>query len=613
MRPQRLSRGPGWTAVLILVCTTAHAADWPKWRGPNADGISRETGLLKEWPADGPKVVWAVETVGEGYSTVSVVGERVYTQGNVAGIEKTLALSAADGRVLWAVQPEPVRAAGRARIEDALKRGDKNGDGKLEEAEALAILGWDVNQADKPTDGDAEAMAGERTRRLLAGLDKNADEVLTRDEAGTGLGRVFTDIDREEEGVDVEALAKQRTEALFKAFDKDGDGTLVAEEYRATWLGQAVWRIDSRPQGARRGDGTLTAAEVGNYLRRRERGRDGKLTEEELRSFYIKTFPNRDGLYTAAELEAMFGGYRHSIGNGPRGAPTVHEGRVYVEGGAGDVACLEAATGKTIWHVSLTRDLGGQVPNWGFSESPLVEGDMVIVTPGGDGGMVAALNKDTGEVIWRSKDVTGPAEYSSPVVAEIGGVRQIVQFGKENVFGLTVDKGQPLWTYRHQKAARNINITTPIIANDHVLVSSAYDNGTGLAKITTADGKQTAEEVYFEKRLENHHGGIVKVGDHIYGTNNRGLVCMEFLSGKIVWQDRGVGKGSLTVADGMLYVVSEKYQVALAEATPEGYREHGRFKIKNLRRPSWAHPVVANGRLYIRNQHTLTAYDVKAD
>ena len=614
MRTKDPTPRSGWTAtVMILACVAANAADWPRWRGPDADGISRETGLLKEWPEDGPKVAWQVETVGEGYSTVSVVGDRVYTQGNVDGIENTIALSAADGSVVWAVQPEPLQAAAKARVEDALKRGDKNGDGKLEECEALAILGWDVNKAEKPIPGDAREIAAQRAARLLAGLDKDGDQVLIRTEAGRGLGSAFSGIDLKDKDADVAALAKQRTDALFSAIDKDGDGTLVREEYQGTWLQRGVWRIDSRVQGSRRGDGKLTRDEVDGYLRKREPGKDGKLTEEELRSHYVKAFPNRDGIYTAEELGAQFGGYRHSVGNGPRGAPTVDGDRLYVEGGSGDVCCLEAATGKTVWHVSLTKDFGGGIPGWGYSESPLVVDDMLLVTPGGQGGMVVALNKATGELIWRSDEITGPAEYSTPVLAVVGGIRQIVQFGKENVFGLTTDKGRLMWTYRHQKAPRTINITTPIISDDHVLASSAYGNGTGLGKITTAEGKQSTQEVYFEKRLANHHGGIIKVGDHFYGTSDRGLVCMNFLTGEIAWQDGSVGKGSLTVADGMLYLLSEKYVVGLAEATPEGYREHGRFKIKNLGKPSWAHPVVANGRLYIRNQHILTAYDVKAN
>ena len=302
--------------------------------------------------------------------------------------------------------------------------------------------------------------------------------------------------------------------------------------------------------------------------------------------------------------------FRNDQGNGPRSAPTVREGRVYVEGGNGDVCCLEAETGKLVWHLNLTRDLGGVPPNWGYAESPLLVGNMVIVTPGGAGGAVAALAKDTGEVIWRSDEVRQVAEYSSPVAAVVGGLPEIVQFAKDGVFGLTRDTGRLLWTYRHQKADSSINITTAIVAEDHVLVASAYGNGAGTASITATDGKQAVAETYFVPQLDNHHGGLIKLGEYVYGTGSRGLMCMNFLTGAIVWQDRGVGKGSLTVADGMIYLLGEMRELALVEATPEGYREHGRLSVEDRGRSSWTHPVVANGRLYIRNQSTLTVYDI---
>jgi outer membrane protein assembly factor BamB len=276
------------------------------------------------------------------------------------------------------------------------------------------------------------------------------------------------------------------------------------------------------------------------------------------------------------------------------------------------VSCLSADTGETLWHANLVSDLGGAPPNWGYSESVLIAGDMALVTPGGEGGTVVALDKATGAVLWRSDQVKDVAEYSSVVAAEIGGIPQFVQFAKNGVYGLTRDAGRLLWSYRHQKSENSINITTPVVADDSVLVASAYGNGAGLAKVTTANGAQSAQEVYFVKDLDNHHGGLLKVGEYVYGTGSRGLICLRYQTGEIVWQEPSVGKGSLTVADGMLYVLGERHQMALAEATPEGCREHGRFGIENLGRPSWTHPVVANGRLYVRNQQKLTAYDVTA-
>lgn len=609
-----IARHSGVVCLLVFACAiAANAADWPQWRGPNADGISTETGLLKEWPVGGPPVVWEIDTLGEGYSCITVHDGRLYTQGNVDGIEQIIALNEADGSLIWAVQPEPVKAAVEARVAETLARGDRNGDGKLEEAEAVPMLKWEVNSADMPEGDDAEGTAAARAARLMAALDKDGDGALDRNEGTRTFGQYFRDIDQEDPNADVAALANQRVTPLMAALDQDGNGELAGDELRGTWLQQGIRQIDSRPQGARRGDGKLTSAEILQYLQTVEPGRDGRITASELQTYYAKAFPNRDGIYTADELRALLSlGYRNNQGNGPRGQPTVHEGRLYVEGAKGDVTCLDAETGQTIWHLNLIDDLGGTIPNWGYSESVLISGDMAIVTPGGNAGAVVALSKDTGELIWRSDEVKDVAEYSSVVATEAGGIPQFVQFAKNGVYGLTRDAGRLLWSYRHQKADNSINITTAVVAEDRVLIASAYGNGAGLAAITTAEGKQAAEEVYFEKQLDNHHGGIIKVGDYVYGTGSKGLICMNYVTGEIAWQDGSVGKGSLTVADGMIYMLGERHQMALVEATPEGYREHGRFDIEKLGRPSWTHPVIANGRLYIRNQHKLTAYDVRA-
>ena len=197
------------------------------------------------------------------------------------------------------------------------------------------------------------------------------------------------------------------------------------------------------------------------------------------------------------------------------------------------------------------------------------------------------------------------------MVVTLGGVKQIVQFASKSVFGIEADTGKFLWNYSNANNG-TANCTTPVAFNDHVFASSAYGTGGGLVKVSPSEAGQKADEVYFEPKMANHHGGIVRVGDFMYGFGNGGLICMDFLTGKIAWTDRSVGKGSLTYADGMLYLLGENHQMALAEATPEAYREHGRFSLEKFGRPSWAHPVVAGGRLYIRNQHRLTCHDIKA-
>jgi outer membrane protein assembly factor BamB len=260
----------------------------------------------------------------------------------------------------------------------------------------------------------------------------------------------------------------------------------------------------------------------------------------------------------------------------------------------------------------LEKDFGGGRPGWGYSESPLVEKNLLIVTPGGKGGTLLALDKQTGNPVWQSKGITEGAHYSSPVAAEIGGVRQIVQFASRNLFGVSADGGKFLWSY---SGANNgtANCSTPIVADDCVFAASSYGKGGGLARITADGDKQSAEEVYFENRMQNHHGGMVKLGSHLYGFGEGSLICLEYATGKIAWQNRSVSKGSLVSADGMLCLLGENHEVALAEANSEKYVEHGRFKLPGHGRPSWAHPVVIGGRLYIRDQQSLTCYDVRAE
>lgn len=399
--------------------------DWPQWRGPNRDGISRESGLLKEWPESGPSVVWKIDSVGEGYSSPSIVDGRIFIQGNVDGEGRVLCLDEADGSVIWSIHPP---------------------------------------------------------------------------------------------------------------------------------------------------------------------------TETKL--------------------------YKHGKGNGARGTPTVDNGLVYVEGGGGDLTCLKAESGEVVWSSHLKDDFGGGVPGWGFSESPLVDGGNLIVTPGGSGGTVVALNKLTGEVVWRSEDVKDKAHYCSAIVIESHGVRQIVTFtggvgNKRNpgapprVVGLDAQTGDLLWSYE-KSANRTANVSSPLYQNNAVFSASAYGTGGGLARLTKTASGFVAEPEYFETKIQNHHGGMVLVDGHIYGTGSNSLICMNFETGEIVWQDRSAGKGSITYADGHLYLYGEKNKVALVEANPNEYVEKGFFEVEKLDFPTWTHPVVANGRLYLRDMANLTAYDVKA-
>jgi outer membrane protein assembly factor BamB len=597
-------------AAVALGQVPSGDGDWPQWRGPNRDGISSDKGLLKEWPKEGPAKLWQVDSVGVGYSSIAVKDGRIFTQGDLNGVEHIIALDAKDGHTLWAVQPGPVAQLLDTQVTAQFKQLDKNGDGTISEPEALARFGWEYNKFDQPANEPLAVLAKKRAEGWFQELDKNGDGKLGFDECGNQFRDAFERIDSSDPKADAAALAAERTADYLKLLDKDGDGRVSRQECKGTALDRHFGRIDERAPGADKGDELLTAKEIETSLKKFEAGKDGVITPAELEQFYVSSKYAGDGVLTVKEFRSTVGGYRNGMGDGPRGTPTVDGQRLYVEGANGDVDCLEAATGKTIWHANLRSDFGGGTPGWGYSESPLVADDLVIVTPGGNAGTLVALNKLTGKPVWQSKEVKEAAHYSSPVLAEIGGVRQIVQFARENVLGVSLADGKPLWRYA-APANGTANCCAPIIDGDLVFASSSYGAGGGLAKINSAGSTQQAEEIYFEKRIDCHHGGIVKVGDYMYSSAGGALMCVDFKTGKIMWQSRSAGKGALCVADGMLYILGEGHEVALADATPDGYREHGKFKLGSHGQPAWAHPIVAGGRLYIRDQESLTAYDVR--
>jgi outer membrane protein assembly factor BamB len=305
-------------------------------------------------------------------------------------------------------------------------------------------------------------------------------------------------------------------------------------------------------------------------------------------------------------------------GGGPRCTPTVDGDRVYALGGHGDLLCLDVASGKERWHKDLVNDFGGKVPRWGYSESPLIDGDHLIATPGGRQATLVALDKKTGATVWKAQVPRGDsAEYSSIVAADVEGQRQYIQFMKAGVVGVAARDGKYLWRY-DQPANGTANCATPIFHANEVFAASAYGRGGGLARLVHAGDTTRAEPVYATKNMKNHHGGMVLVDRSLYGANGgngeRGiLVCMEFdKPGKVMWESSEAGKGSIAYADGRLYYRNEKGPMLLVEATPKGYVEHGRFTPPDCTRNQvWAHPVLANGRLYLRDQDVLLCYDLK--
>lgn len=300
-------------------------------------------------------------------------------------------------------------------------------------------------------------------------------------------------------------------------------------------------------------------------------------------------------------------------GDGPRGTPTVDGEFVYALSGPGDLACVKAADGAVVWQTSM-KDFGGGKPNWGYCESVLIDGDKLVCTPGGSKGAMLALEKATGKPIWQSADFKEGAQYSSIVIAEMGGKRQYIQLTQKLLVGINAADGALLWSSPWE--GRTAVIPTPIVSNGHVYIASGYGVGCKLVKV---EG-DVATDVYVNKVMKNHHGGVVLVRDHLYGySDGPGLVCQNFLSGEEVWAEKKVGKGGVTVAEGLIYLLDEKDGFCiLAEASPSGYVEHGRFKLDpqtKQRKPSgriWTHPVIANGKLFLRDQELISCYDIQA-
>jgi outer membrane protein assembly factor BamB len=299
-------------------------------------------------------------------------------------------------------------------------------------------------------------------------------------------------------------------------------------------------------------------------------------------------------------------------GEGPRCTPTVDGDRLYALGVSGDLVCLEVATGKEVWHRNLVKEFGGGIPSWGYSESPLVDGNKVIVTPGRKKATLVALDKKTGDTLWTGQVPEGDgAAYSSAIVADVQGQRQYVQFLSRGVVGVAADDGRYLWRY-NQPANSTANISTPIFHDNSVFAASAYSRGGGLVKLMRAGPTTEATEVYFTQDMQNHHGGMVLLDSYLYGANGGQLACLDFKTGEVQWQSGAAGKGSVVYVDGRIYYRNEGGKVILVEPNPSKYIERGRFlQPARSRQHAWAHPVVANGKLYLADQDVLLCYDVK--
>ena len=300
---------------------------------------------------------------------------------------------------------------------------------------------------------------------------------------------------------------------------------------------------------------------------------------------------------------------------GARSTPTVDGDMLYALGSDGDLACFETATGKVRWKKSLRADFGGQPGTWAYSESPLIDGDTLICTPGGAEATLVALEKKSGNVIWKAAVPGGDkAAYASVIVVETGGVKQYVQFLEKGLVGVDAKTGKFLWRYDKTAEGSPANIPSPTAADGYIYSASGKGGG-GLIHLTSAQGGVGAEPVYADKKLPTSLGGTVEIGGYLYGTADV-LYCLDFKTGAVKWKERGIGARSICFADGCLYLHGENGEAALVEATPEGYHEKGHFSPPDQPErgsaKAWAYPVVANGRLYLRDLDRLWCYDIKA-
>jgi len=299
---------------------------------------------------------------------------------------------------------------------------------------------------------------------------------------------------------------------------------------------------------------------------------------------------------------------------GTRGTPTIDGGRLFHQSPLGNLLCLEAKTGDRIWEFNILEKFQSKIATWAMAESLLVDGEHLICCPGGPQTCMVALNKKTGSVVWKAPSTEELAGYASPALIEYQGMRIVITLTSKGMVGVNADTGELLWHVKHKSYADE-NVMMPIFHDGHVFIST-LKAGSVKWKINVKDGKVSLEEVWRTQELDNHHGGVLLVNGNLYGTStfrNRNLwICLDWETGRNKYMDKGVGKGSLTYADGMLYTLSIDGVMGLVRPTPMGHELVSSFKIpEGGKGNSWAHPVVCGGRLYIRHSEFLYAYSVR--
>lgn len=364
----------------------------------------------------------------------------------------------------------------------------------------------------------------------------------------------------------------------------------------------------------------------GPTLRWKGKGIGGGYSSVAVAGKHIYTIGNKGRVSQLHVLDRESGKRLWSVDVGAAGGnlgctPTVDGDRVYTIGQEGDLACVDTKARKVAWKKHLIRDFDGACGGWRYCESPLVDGDKLVCTPGANKAIMVALDKKTGKVLWRATSPFGDATagYSSIVVSEVGKVRHYVQLSNGGVFGVRASDGKVMWKYE-KLGPNTANIPTPIVLKDQVLSVAGYGKGGALLKLSAAGSEISVKEVYFKRELTNKHGGVLVVDGYIYGDfDDKGTpYCADVKTGKVMWKrkhDEGDGSGSaaVTYADGHLYFLYEDGTMALVKASPGGFEQVSFFKVPGISHPAWAHPVVVGGKLYLRGNDALYCYDVKAE
>jgi len=297
---------------------------------------------------------------------------------------------------------------------------------------------------------------------------------------------------------------------------------------------------------------------------------------------------------------------------GMRSTPTVHGGMIYLLNPEGELLCASAANLRKRWQVNILRAFGGRNISWKLAESILVVGNMAVCTPGGQDAGIVALNRQNGKPIWASKGLSDQAAYASCMLMKVGRLPMITTMTAKGLVGVSAASGQFLWRW-DRPANRTANCPSPVFEGNRIFEATGYGNGGGAVDIVVRGNRVSAQQAWETRDMVCHHGGYVLIDGHVYGNHGSGLACIDFKTGQTKWRGRGAGKGSVVYADGRLYCYGEGGTVALVEAKPDGYSLVSQFKLPaGGSGQHWAHPAIADGRLYIRHGDALFCFDIKA-